>query len=155
LIRHATAVSAGQYRDFDRPLKKKGREKIKQNTEILSGKGYYPNLLLSSSALRALQTAEIFAETIEPEFPLDAILFLEQLYLPSVEEMMMVVQQLDSSATDVFLVSHNNGISFFAQTLCGNRGIIMPAGAVVRIKFESADWTEISPGSGEMTDFIP
>lgn len=155
LIRHASAVSSSRYRDYDRPLKNKGIEKIRRNTEILAGKEFYPDLFVSSSALRAVQTAEILAGAIEPAFPVDKILRLEQLYLPSSEEMLEIVRIMDEAAADVFLVSHNNGISHFAQDLCGNEGILMPTGAVVRIKFEIGSWSELQPGSGEMTDFLP
>ncbi|MBI9107111.1 MAG: hypothetical protein JEZ04_10230 [Spirochaetales bacterium] len=155
LFRHASAVSTGQESDFDRPLKKKGISKTIENTELIASKGYYPDLVISSSALRAFQTAEVFSETIDPSFPAGEILQFKQLYLPSVEEIYEVMRQIDSVYTDVFLFSHNNGISFFAQDLCGRGGIMMPTGAAVRIEINAGGWDDICPGCGELIDFLP
>lgn len=155
LFRHASAVSAGPAGDFNRPLKKKGIEKTRQNSEFLCEKGYSPDLVISSPALRALQTAEIFSETIEPQYPVDDILKFKSLYMPSIEDILEILKQLNSDYSDVFLFSHNNGISFFAQYLSGNHAILMPAGAAVRIEVDLVSWAEIRQGSGRLVDFLP
>lgn len=155
LFRHASAVSSGIENDFDRPLRKKGIVKTRETATCISQKGYYPDLIISSSALRAVQTAEVFAETITPEFSKDKIVLFKSLYLPSALEIIKILRQLDSLYHDVFLFSHNNGISDFARILCGENGIIMPTGAALRIDIDIQDWSCLKPGIGRLIDFIP
>ena len=155
LIRHASAVSTAPGGDFHRPLKKKGIDKIRSNTRLIIERGYTPDLIVSSPAVRALQTAERFMETSELSFLEDEIIIADELYLPSPEEIHRVVKTIDDSFTDIFIFSHNNGLSYYAQDLCPGTGIIMPTASVVRIEVPELSWSGLTPGSGSLIDFIP
>ena len=62
LIRHAKASSDYlRIPDFDRPLKAIGVMQAHQMSTKLVDKGIKPDIILSSPASRALQTAHIFA----------------------------------------------------------------------------------------------
>ena len=160
LVRHASAVHDNSYKDFDRPLRPKGIEKMKRMAEILSKRGYRPDLLVSSPAKRALQTAEVyaasaFADAAFSEAISDEIMLVESLYLPSPEDILDCIRAVENKYTDVFLFSHNNGISWAAQKFCGDGSILMPTGSAVRIEFDAVSWDRIKFGNGVLVDFIP
>ena len=155
LVRHAAAVHDPSYKDFDRPLRKKGFEKARLLTERLTRLGLKPDLLVSSPALRAFQTAEIFAEDSGFGFSPDEIVRIESLYLPSPGDILDCLRNLDDKCSDVFLFSHNNGISWAAQQLCGDQSILMPTGAAVRIELNISSWGDTVFGCGRKLDFFP
>jgi len=153
-VRHAKAEADGPSGDFSRPLRNKGIEKIRANTEILRARGYTADLIISSPAVRALQTAEIYAAESGCGISTDEILLDRLLYLPSVEEIFTSLWTVDDVYRDVFLFSHNNGLSFAAQVICSDRSILMPTSAAVRIELDISSWHELSAGSGTLADYI-
>lgn len=160
LVRHASAVHDNSYHDFDRPLRRKGIEKIRRNTEIMNDKGYRPDLLITSPAVRALQTAELYVETAlaagcAVELTKDYIIQVKSLYLPSPRDILDCLGAVEDKFSDVFLFSHNFGISLAAQEFCRDRSILMPTGSAVRIEFDVASWSKIKFGSSVLIDFIP
>ena len=155
LVRHASAVHDSAYQDFDRPLRKKGFEKARFLTERLADEGINPDLIISSPARRALQTAEIFAEGALCGFNSDDIVKTGSLYLPSPGDILECLRGLDDRFSDVFLFSHNNGISWAAQQLSGDPGIIMPTGAAVRIELNINSWPDTVFGCGRKLYFFP
>ena len=136
-------------------LRKRGIAKAEANTRLIAEKGYYPDLIMTSSALRALQTAEVFAAALEPSFPAGEILQYRKLYLPAPSDIFEILGTVPPEFRDVFLFSHNNGISMFARHLCSSGAVIMPTGSVVRIEIDCEGWNELAPGCGRMTDFLP
>ena len=126
----------------------------------MNEKGYKPDLLISSPAVRALQTAEVYARTALAEtstggISADDIILLKSLYLPSPGDILDCLNFVENRYFDVFIFSHNNGISRAAQQFCGDRSILMPTGSAVRIEFDAGAWAKIKFGSGVMVDFIP
>jgi phosphohistidine phosphatase len=61
-IRHAAAAdqAASGHSDLDRPLTDEGREEARAMFKALAGLYPRPNLIVSSQAARAIETAEIF-----------------------------------------------------------------------------------------------
>jgi len=155
LIRHASAVHNESFRDFDRPLKPRGIEKIRSNSGILNSRGYAPDFIVSSPAVRALHTAEIYVEETIQTLTLEDIISIEKLYLPSPGDILDSVRLIDDHYSDLFLFSHNNGISWAAQEFSGDRSIIMPTGSVVRIELDIDSWSKAVFGCGRKLDFIP
>lgn len=155
LIRHASAVHDESFRDFDRPLKPRGIEKFRSNVGILNSRGYTPDIIVSSPAVRALQTAEIYAEESGQTATLEDLISIDKLYLPSPGDILDCVRAIDDDYADLFLFSHNNGISWVAQEFSGDRSIIMPTGSVVRIELDIGSWSKAAFGCGRKLDFIP
>ncbi|HAK44600.1 MAG TPA: phosphohistidine phosphatase [Spirochaeta sp.] len=155
LIRHAAAVHDSSYRDYDRPLRQKGIDKARLNTERLTSLGFQPDLIISSPAERALQTAEIFISESGCGLAPEDILQLESLYLPSPGDILECIQDIDERFSDVFLFSHNNGLSWAAQELSDDRSILMPTGAAVRIELNIDSWQDTAFGKGRRLDFLP
>ena len=95
-------------RDFDRPLSKRGRRDGLRMAKWLLEKRLVPDILVSSPALRARQTAEIVANEIR--IPADDIIWADQLYESSLTDLLEVVEDYCDKAGSLLLVGHNPGL---------------------------------------------
>lgn len=154
LIRHASATHEGFYKDFDRPLTRKGIEKAKKNAFLMDEQKWMPDLIISSSAVRALQTAQIYADNSICKLGSGNITTSKLLYLPEPEDILGYVRAVKNNYRDVFLFSHNTGISWAAQYFCNDSSILLPTGAAVRIEFDTKSWQEIGFGAGKKTGLL-
>ena len=100
--------------DFDRPLNERGRADAPAMGERLKKLDVTPDLIVSSTAKRAAQTAKRIAEGVG--YDPAKIQWVEQLYHASPHTMENVVAGLDDSVQTVFLVSHNNGLTHYANS---------------------------------------
>ena len=152
LVRHAKAEKPwDDISDIDRPLHPEGvreshlvAEKLFRNHEI-------PELIISSSALRAMGTALIFQR--ELKVPLSAFRINEQLYDIDINDLYEFVSGLDDKFHSVMLFGHNPSFSSFA-TKMDPEIIHMPTGSVVRFDFEVQKWRHSSYINAERKLFI-
>lgn len=146
LIRHAKAVSPyGDYKDIDRPLTSRGAEEAKGMANWLREKlallSEFTPLFLTSTALRTQETAAIFSETLS--YPLKNIQPHSQLYLPQKDIFYEVIEDVVDSINTLFVFSHNNGITDFANSLTNNRIDVIPPCGVAVFKVETTAWKNI------------
>ncbi|MFU8827788.1 MAG: SixA phosphatase family protein, partial [Brevefilum sp.] len=65
LMRHAkSSWKDDNLTDHARPLKKRGRKDAKRIAQVMDKNDLIPDLILSSSAVRAAETAEIIADNL-------------------------------------------------------------------------------------------
>ncbi|WP_186299813.1 SixA phosphatase family protein, partial [Campylobacter jejuni] len=62
IIRHAKASKSGDIDDFERKLTKSGKEDLKKLFKNLASHEIYPDLVLSSPAVRTAKTAKKIAK---------------------------------------------------------------------------------------------
>jgi len=131
LVRHAHAEWPNYNgKDFDRPLTSRGSEDALATAREIVAAGLKPDLLLSSTARRARDTALILAR--ELGIAAGALRFTDRLYNASADTMEMTVQDAAARSRHVMLVGHNPGISDFARRLSGDAtlALLPPAGWV-------------------------
>lgn len=144
LIRHAKAEDKvpGQS-DFDRDLATKG----KQDAQIMGKKqriqGVEPDLILSSPAPRALNTARQFAEAMG--YPEDQIQTDQKLYEAGYEHIMERLYQLDDRYETVMLFGHNPAISEVVIEISREKGDILPTAGIAGFAFNVEHWHDIAP----------
>lgn len=152
LIRHAKAVSSySEYKDFDRPLTQHGIEEAKRMAnwlhEKLAALSILPHLLLTSSAQRTRETANIFSAILpfqEQKIEVDS-----RLYLPQKDTFYQVIEKVADSVNTLFLFSHNNGITDFANSLTNNRIDVIPPSGVVAFQCKDTSWKNIRVAAKE------
>lgn len=116
LIRHAKSSWAEPLQaDYDRPLNERGRTDAPAMGERLKKLGLKPDLIVSSTAKRAAQTAKRNAEGVG--YDEQKIQWVEKLYHASPATLEDVVAGLEDNVQTVFLVSHNNGLTHYANSL--------------------------------------
>lgn len=146
LIRHAkSSWNNVDLPDIERPLNKRGKSDAPvMAQELLDNGGGGFDLLISSSAKRAYDTAKAFSKTIG--YPKKKIEIIPSIYHSSPEELLELVQQIDKKHSRVALIGHNPSISWLLSILCDTEVDTMPTCAVAVIKFETDSWKEAKQG---------
>jgi phosphohistidine phosphatase len=139
VVRHAKSSweSEGQ-RDFDRPLNDRGRRDAPMMADRLVTRGIIPDLLVSSPAVRAKTTAELFAS----RFGTTTIFFKPELYHAPSPIFYQVAGGLDDIASTAILFSHNPGITDFVSELTSMRVDNMPTCGVFAVRAPIERWSE-------------
>ncbi|MFZ4261738.1 SixA phosphatase family protein [Sphingobacterium sp. HJSM2_6] len=112
LIRHAKAEEHALTKsDFNRNLIPKGKERAKTIAKELAGTFNIDNntYVLSSSAHRALQTAEIFCEALQ--FPLSKIQVTDHIYEAHFTAILKEINTVSKEYDKVLVFGHNPGLS--------------------------------------------
>ena len=139
LIRHAKSDwSNSRMSDFDRPLNSRGIKDAPIIAEKLKEDGIIPDLILSSTANRALSTARLIAN--EYLIPFEEIKQIPSLYLGSLQDLFTIADRSADQGETLFLIAHNPGISYLASHL-SSREIQMPTCCAVVLEF---------PGDGQL-----
>jgi phosphohistidine phosphatase len=144
MIRHAKSSWANPLQsDFERPLNDRGEQDAPMMGERLRGKNVIPDVIISSTAKRAKQTAKKIAKAIG--YNENDIVWYEKLYhcIPSVFE--EVLYEVADGVKTVFIVAHNPGITEFVNQLSEAFSTDnMPTCGIVGAKFEADQWNEFS-----------
>lgn len=115
LVRHAAAIErSGSVPDEKRYLTPEGRAYFRRTAGTMRKKGTAPDLILTSPLLRAVQTADILAESLEYAGPLAAVDELEPGFdLRRLEQLLDRYPQVG----ELVLVGHEPDLSDLAATL--------------------------------------
>lgn len=156
LTRHAkSAWDNPLLEDHDRPLNRRGLRAALELGEWLGSRGYLPEEVLCSSALRTRETwAAIERAPLEvlPNFRL-----LPELYNASSDLLLRQIQRC--SADTVMVLGHNPGIGELAARLAAHAPVQpefrkFPSAATAVLDFHVSDWEEIREGQGSVLDFF-
>jgi len=112
LVRHAKSDWPEETEDFDRPLADKGLQDALKMSKFLKNSNISIDYLVSSPAVRALDTCKIFNQTYRLDYTTN-----EKLYNPSENNFQSVIYDLNDDVNSVAIFSHNNGISNFANSI--------------------------------------
>lgn len=119
LIRHGkSAWDYPELTDHERPLAERGLRDVPEMAARLKEKGFFPDLILSSTAVRAAHTAELIAEGLGINH--GQIRFQDNLYHSSAGLLQKVLQGQDDQHELIFLVGHNPGMNELIWHLGGD-----------------------------------
>jgi phosphohistidine phosphatase len=143
LVRHATAEDQTMMiRDFQRELVGKGKTDALVMGKWLAGKDIVADIIVTSSAPRAFQTALILADQIK--FATHSIIQKETLYDGGPRAYLSAINGIPEATGTAILVGHNPDITYFAEYLSGADIGSMSKCGVVILGFEDLNWNEIS-----------
>lgn len=147
LIRHAKSSWDNiELTDFERPLNKRGINDAKKIGIRLNQLGFNPDLILASSSIRTTETIQLLCEHIPYHF--NKVVLTSTLYHPSKKNFIQLIEGLSDELKNVALVSHNYGISEFADYLTEEFQETMPTCAAISVELEIDSWKEIVRGLG-------
>jgi phosphohistidine phosphatase len=116
-MRHAQAASsAASGRDFDRTLSDHGYAEAELMADRASDLGYAPDCLISSTAIRCRQTAEIVRKSISENLDIE---FVDALYNSTLETYATIISG-QATKQSVMLVGHNPSIDQLLEALIGS-----------------------------------
>jgi phosphohistidine phosphatase len=151
LLRHAkSSWNDASLRDFDRPLKRRGREAAERIGERLAAEKLNNPLVICSPAVRARETAEIVLKSsgVQAEEKFD-----ERIYEASLRDLLQVVAEIPDDRALAIMVGHNPGFEELLAFLSGEHRH-MPTCALAKITFDAASWGEVRTGEGKIQWFI-
>lgn len=141
VLRHAkSSWKDARLADFDRPLDKRGKSDAPRMGELLKAEELVPDLIISSSAKRALATAKLAAQASGYE---GEILTTRRLYHAWLEETIEVLNEVDDEFACVMIVGHNPGLEEFVDELTGE-AVRLPTATLVQIKLAIERWSQLS-----------
>jgi phosphohistidine phosphatase len=152
LVRHAkSSWKEGGIPDHERPLNKRGRRDAPMMAERLARRGVEVDLIVSSSATRAVATARAMGEALE--YAWDEIVVEERLYEAYAEEMLDVIAEQDDWVDNLMLIGHNPGLTALANYLSSHDIENVPTCGVVELKYDVERWAEVGDAEPFEADF--
>jgi len=145
LFRHAkTERDSTSGRDFDRRLNDRGEHDAPRMGQAIRDLGLDYDLILSSPAARAAETAELAG--LSPRYD-------QRIYDASAGELLSIVQEADNQVGRLMMVGHNPGFERLASKLLGHP-VEMPTGSLVEIELPIDDWSDAGGGVGRLARFL-
>lgn len=144
LLRHAkSSWKDVALDDFHRPLSHRGKQDAPKMAKKLSKRGIQFDLIISSSARRTLDTANIFADVLNYN---SEIIFNRKLYEVSYRHILSLINQIDNKFENVLLVCHNPGITNLVNYLSDSFIDNIPTAGIVGLMTECI-WKEVNEKS--------
>lgn len=145
IVRHAKAEKRSvEIDDIERKLTKVGKSDAKEVAEYVTKAANKVDLLITSPALRAKETAEIFAKSFKSK---PKVIEEELLYAGEVEEIIEKISNITKGYNNVMIFGHNPTFDELAKRLTGDDLHLRKAG-VICIEGESFD--DILSGKGKL-----
>ena len=156
LIRHAKSDWADSaLPDHDRPLNARGLGAAPAVGEALAASGAKPDLILTSTALRAKTTAQMVAEKLG--YPAESIHETRDLYHASVQDLERATADIDDLAgiEHAMIFGHNPGMEDYVDYLLGSYASQrFVTCAVAELSLEIKYWGEVAAGCGTLERFF-
>jgi len=127
--------------DHERPLAKRGLRDAPVMGARLADWGPPVDRVISSSAVRALATAELV--TVEMGLPWDEIQVEDDLYHATESEMLELIQEQEDYLDGLMLFGHNPGMTYLVNDLSDLDLENLPTCGVVILQFDVERWSEI------------
>ncbi len=151
IMRHAkSSWSNATLSDWERPLNGRGREDAPQMGMLLKEEGLVPDLIISSTAVRARETAELVALGCDYEFEIQ---LEEDLYHADPDTYYEVVSATPDQIRSVLVVGHNPGIETFLSKVI-LRWQSMTTANLAQVDLALAEWRSFEEGiRGKLINF--
>jgi phosphohistidine phosphatase len=151
-IRHAkSSWDDADLLDIDRPLNERGLRDAPRMAVFLKEKGIVPDLIVSSPAERAFQTATFFQE--EWAMSDDQMEINDDIYEATEMDVWEIIKDLPDEANTVFLFGHNPTFTYFAnlfsEEIIGN----VPTCGVCQIESRTRKWSKLEASNSELVEF--
>jgi len=137
LLRHGKSDWDMQTDDFDRPIKKRGRQAAKKQGIWLKSQGLMPDTVLCSPAKRAQQTAELCCA--EMGVPSEEINYDQHIYMANLSSLLTCLEEVDPAAQRLLLIGHNPGMEQLVDYLsappipANDDGKLMPTATLAHL----------------------
>lgn len=163
VLRHAKAAPHDDRPDRERPLVARGREDAGLIGRAMRAGGHVPQLVLCSPATRTVETWEAVAAVIGAN---PAIAIRETLYDAAEETILACLRDVQEGIAVILYVGHNPGLERFVRRMlrspddaeerrrCTALAREFPTSALAVIDFGVAEWAQIEPATGTLSDVL-
>lgn len=160
LLRHAkSGWDNPSLPDHDRPLNERGIEAAGKVGRHLKELGIRPDLVLCSTARRAVDTLSLVLDGMGRGVPVE---HERDLYLCGERALLERIRAVPDGVGTLLLVAHNPDMHHLAQHLAGHgdpatrRAVAekFPTGGCAILSFETDHWRGVGRGQGTLTAFV-
>ena len=152
LIRHAKSSWEDHIlSDHDRPLSDRGRKDAPIIGDVLKSNKVNPDLIISSTARRALKTAKIFATQLD--YPIENIVENSTIYEATTQNLLDVINRIDDTNSTVVIFGHNPAFTVLANLLGDKYIDNMPTCAVAILELIVESWKDVGSNSARLVGF--
>ena len=154
ILRHAKSDwTTDAPNDFQRPLNDRGERNARKMGKWMVEQGIQPEVVVSSPALRAWQTATLACYALGIDET--QIYFESNLYLADLSRLLAAITSLPREVNSALLVGHNPGLDQLVDYLSADPIPISADGKVMATatlaQFEiSGDWQDVSEASATL-----
>jgi phosphohistidine phosphatase len=142
LMRHGKATQDRPVADHDRPLTNRGHDDAEYMGRWLVRQRLQPDRIISSTALRAYETAMEIATACKYRQPIET---QPSLYLAPAAAYLAVLRALPGNPDTVLLVGHNPGLTELVCQLSGEDQE-MRTSALAHFTWPIPNWSELDGG---------
>ena len=148
LFRHGKSDWNANYDgDHNRPLAKRGIKATKNMGRFLAERNQIPDLVISSTAVRARTTAELAMEAGNWNCQME----LESaIYGGSPDTLLNLAQQQDNTLVSICLVGHEPNFSMFISRASNDGYIRFTTANMAKIDFQVNQWKDIRFYEGKL-----
>jgi phosphohistidine phosphatase len=151
ILRHGKAENKGKETtatDYPRTLTERGRAEAEAMGRRLAQRGVQPDVIVSSDARRAYQTATLAAAELAAATPimLDPAIYAEN---GDIDALLAVVQRLPDTAACAMIVGHNPSFEDLGAAYTG-QPVSLPTGGLLCVTFRADRWQQARAGAGTL-----
>ncbi len=152
LMRHAkSSWKDTELSDIDRPLNKRGKKDAPFMGAVLKEKELVPQLILSSTAVRARQTVELV--TAACNYPGETR-YLDYFYLAEPAAYLRGLAEVPDDLERVMVIGHNPGLEGLLQILSG-RIEALPTSTIAYLSLPVNSWRDLHEDTeGELLELL-
>jgi len=144
VMRHGKSERSICCDDFDAPLSKVGRTAAARAGQTILEKGVVPDIIISSPAVRAEETARIIAENCRYQ---KEIAINNAFYFDTADAAIAALKALPGAVRRPLLIGHNPTWTELVYTLQENPQVIaVKPATLVSLTMIGRAWRDISPG---------
>lgn len=157
LLRHAKSDRNQEVGDFERPLSERGQRDAARVGRWIVEHGIEPDLILSSPARRAAQTADAVCTALSADVA--AVRWDGRLYLASLPTLLQCLSSLPAATRCVILIGHNPGLEDLLLWLAPaaeqqrQEDKLLTTATLARLQLSGADWRLRTHGAS-LRDFV-
>ena len=154
ILRHAkSSWKHPELSDHDRPLNKRGKHDAPLMGQLLKEKKLVPDLIISSTAVRAKDTALAVAERVGYD---NEIIFESTLYAVSPDAYIKAINNVADNGKDfstILVIGHNPGLEELIEVLTGEMHELATCDLAV-IELPTKKWSNLNIRQGKLIDEI-
>ena len=148
VARHGRAViKTSEFNDEKRKLLLSGETDTRFVTDYLNAHRVKIDNIISSHAVRSVQTARLFSAAFN--YPKENISIDSQIYYNGLEALFAQFYDIPDSKNSVLIIGHNPSITNFVNNFIVDEIDNLPASGVIGIKFNINKWQDIIKTRGE------
>jgi phosphohistidine phosphatase len=157
ILRHGKSDWDAGVRDFDRPLKNRGKRSAQKIGVWLWQQHLRPDLIISSPAERAITTANKCAKAMD--ISAESVMQDRRAYAASLDDLLAVLADAPGNGQRVMLVGHNPGLEELLVFLADKEvpfpddGKLLPTATLAHLSMP-ADWKELNSGDAVLKQIV-